>query len=80
MDVMRSDMLRDIVGGNSHGLGYGRCSQPNSACRIERFGAITYWSEIALDQLPAAFYTLGVTANDKAGGASASQRISFSVE
>jgi hypothetical protein len=41
---------------------------------------LPYWSEIALDQLSPGSYTLQVTANDKAGGASASQRIGFSVE
>jgi hypothetical protein len=41
---------------------------------------LPYWSEIALDQLPAAFYTLRVTATDNAAGARASQRINFSVE
>jgi hypothetical protein len=41
---------------------------------------LPYWSEIALSRLPAGFYTLQVTANDKAGGSSASQRIGFSVE
>ena len=41
---------------------------------------LPYSSEIALGQLPPGSYTLLVTANDKAGGASASQRISFAVE
>ncbi len=41
---------------------------------------LPYWSEIALAQLPPGSYTLQVSANDRNGGASASQRIVFSVE
>jgi VWFA-related protein len=41
---------------------------------------LPYSSEIVLGQLPPGTYTLQVTASDKAGGASAAQRIGFSVE
>jgi VWFA-related protein len=41
---------------------------------------LPYWSEIALKELPPSLYTLEVSATDKAGGASSSQRISFLVE
>jgi VWFA-related protein len=43
-------------------------------------GQLPYWSEIALTELPPGAYTLNVTATDRVGGASSSQRISFSVE
>jgi VWFA-related protein len=41
---------------------------------------LPYWSEIALNQLLPGSYTLEVSATDKAGGASSSQRINFTVE
>ena len=41
---------------------------------------LPYWSEIALKELPPSLYTLEVSATDKTGGASSSQRISFLVE
>jgi VWFA-related protein len=41
---------------------------------------LPYWSEIALDELRPGSYTLQVSATDRSGGATASQRISFSVE
>ena len=41
---------------------------------------LPYSSEIALGQLPPGFYTLQVTATDKASGTAAVQRINFSVE
>jgi hypothetical protein len=43
-------------------------------------GQLPYWSEIALTELPPGAYILNVTATDRVGGASSSQRISFSVE
>jgi hypothetical protein len=41
---------------------------------------LPYWSEIALSQLSPGSYTLQVSATDRNGGASASQRTAFSVE
>ncbi len=41
---------------------------------------LPYWSEIALGELRPGSYTLQVSATDRNGGASASQRISFSIE
>ena len=41
---------------------------------------LPYWSDIALNQLPAGSYTLQVSATDKTGGTSASQRIRFLIE
>jgi hypothetical protein len=41
---------------------------------------LPYWSEISLGQLLPGWYTLQVTANDRVGGASATQSIRFSVE
>lgn len=43
-------------------------------------GRLPYWSEIALNQLAPGAYTLQVSATDKTGGASSSQKINFSVE
>jgi len=43
-------------------------------------GLLPYWSEIALNQLAPGSYTLEVSATDKTGGATSSQRINFSVE
>lgn len=44
------------------------------------FWRLPYWSEIALVQLAPGSYTLHVSATDRNGGATASQRITFSVE
>lgn len=41
---------------------------------------LPYWSEISLTELKPGPYTLQVSATDRNGGASASQRITFSVE
>ncbi len=41
---------------------------------------LPYWSEIALAQLTPGSYTLQVSATDRIGGGSASQRITFSIE
>jgi len=41
---------------------------------------LPYWSEIALTELRPGSYTLQVSATDRNGGASTSQRITFSVE
>jgi VWFA-related protein len=41
---------------------------------------LPYWSEIALGELRPGFYTLQVSATDRNGGASTSQRITFSIE
>jgi VWFA-related protein len=41
---------------------------------------LPYWSEIALGELRPGSYTLQVSATDRSDGASASQRITFSVE
>jgi hypothetical protein len=41
---------------------------------------LPYWAEIGLEQLPAGRYALLLTANDRATGASATQRINFVVE
>ena len=41
---------------------------------------LPYWSEIGLAQLSPGSYTLEVSATDRNGGASASQRIAFAVE
>jgi VWFA-related protein len=41
---------------------------------------LPYWTEIALDQLPAGKYLLQVTATDRATKASATQQVSFVVE
>lgn len=41
---------------------------------------LPYWSEIALSQLGPGAYTLQVSATDRSGGASTSQRINFSIE
>jgi hypothetical protein len=43
-------------------------------------GRLPYWSEIALNQLAPGAYTLEVSATDKTGGVTSSQRINFSVE
>jgi hypothetical protein len=41
---------------------------------------LPYWAEIPLDSLPAGQYVLLVSATDRIGNASATQRIKFSVE
>jgi len=41
---------------------------------------LPYWSEIALSELRPGSYTLQVSATDRNGGASTSQRITFSIE
>lgn len=41
---------------------------------------LPYWSDIALAQLPPGSYTLQVSASDRIGGGTASQRITFSIE
>jgi VWFA-related protein len=41
---------------------------------------LPYWSEIALTELKPGSYTLQVSATDRNGGASTSQRVTFSVE
>jgi VWFA-related protein len=41
---------------------------------------ISYWSDIALKELPPGSYALQVTATDRASGVNSSQRIKFSVE
>jgi len=41
---------------------------------------LPYWSEIALKELAPGAYTLELAATDRTGGATTSQRITFSVE
>ena len=41
---------------------------------------LPYWSEIALNELPAGRYVLEVTATDRIGNRNTSQQINFSVE
>ena len=53
---------------------------PTRVPLVKDQGQMPYWSEIALTDLAPGFYALNVTATDRVGGVSSSQRISFSVE
>ena len=47
---------------------------------LKDLSRLPYWTELALDQLPAGRYTLTVSATDKAGKASAAQRVNITIE
>ncbi|HYJ45165.1 MAG TPA: VWA domain-containing protein, partial [Pyrinomonadaceae bacterium] len=53
---------------------------PGKAPLTSEPSRLPYWSEISLTQLPPGLYTLQVTATDRVGKASASQRINFFIE
>ncbi|HEX8890080.1 MAG TPA: VWA domain-containing protein [Pyrinomonadaceae bacterium] len=53
---------------------------PGKAPTTSDSSRLPYWSEISLNQLPPGQYTLQVSATDRIGKTSASQRVNFSID